>query len=99
MKLSPIKENGVIAAYMFECPGCGGGHIVHVRPYKNEVGASWDFSHNMEFPTFTPSLLTKLNRSDEPVRICHLFITNGQIRFLADCTHNLAGQTVDMIDH
>lgn len=90
----------MIAAYMFECPSkCCDGHIVHVRPYRNEVGSSWDFNHNMEFPTFTPSLLTKYNRSDGESRICHLFITNGQIQFLADCTHELAGQTVDMIDH
>jgi hypothetical protein len=25
---------------------------------------------------------------------CHVFITNGQIQFLDDCTHALKGQTV-----
>lgn len=28
--------------------------------------------------------------------ICHSFITNGKIQFLNDCTHHLAGQTVDL---
>ena len=28
--------------------------------------------------------------------ICHSFITNGQIQFLSDCTHELAGQTVPL---
>ncbi len=28
--------------------------------------------------------------------ICHSFITNGRIQFLSDCTHALAGQTVDL---
>lgn len=28
--------------------------------------------------------------------ICHSFVTNGRIQFLADCTHALAGQTVDI---
>lgn len=28
---------------------------------------------------------------------CHSFIENGQIRFLNDCSHELAGETVDMV--
>lgn len=28
--------------------------------------------------------------------ICHSFVTDGQIRFLSDCTHQLAGQTVPL---
>jgi hypothetical protein len=26
--------------------------------------------------------------------VCHSYVTNGQIQFLGDCTHELAGQTV-----
>jgi hypothetical protein len=28
--------------------------------------------------------------------VCHSFVTDGRIRFLSDCTHALAGQTVDL---
>lgn len=28
--------------------------------------------------------------------ICHSFVTDGRIQFLNDCTHSLAGQTVDL---
>jgi len=28
--------------------------------------------------------------------VCHSFVTNGQIQFLGDCTHALAGQTVPL---
>ena len=28
--------------------------------------------------------------------VCHSFITDGRIQFLGDCTHSLAGQTVDL---
>ena len=28
--------------------------------------------------------------------ICHSFVTDGKIQFLTDCTHPLAGQTVDL---
>lgn len=39
-------------------------------------------------------------KRDEPFEtvptICHSFITDGRIQFLGDCTHSLAGQTVDL---
>jgi hypothetical protein len=28
--------------------------------------------------------------------VCHSFVVDGRIRFLSDCTHALAGQTVDL---
>lgn len=31
-------------------------------------------------------------------QICHSFVTDGRIQFLGDCTHHLAGQTVDLPD-
>ncbi|MFA6487699.1 MAG: DUF6527 family protein [Sideroxydans sp.] len=30
--------------------------------------------------------------------VCHSFVTDGRIQFLGDCTHKLAGQTVDIPD-
>lgn len=39
---------------------------------------------------------------DQPVaftcNLCHSFVTDGRIQFLGDCTHALAGQTVDLPD-
>lgn len=29
---------------------------------------------------------------------CHLFVTKGKILFLSDCSHPLAGQTIDLPD-
>jgi hypothetical protein len=31
-------------------------------------------------------------------KVCHSFVTDGHIQFLGDCTHALAGQTVDLPD-
>lgn len=31
--------------------------------------------------------------------ICHSFVTDGRIQFLGDCTHELAGQTVDLPEY
>lgn len=29
--------------------------------------------------------------------VCHSFVTDGKIQYLGDCTHELAGKTVDLI--
>lgn len=39
---------------------------------------------------------------DEPApfqcTVCHSFVRDGRIQFLSDCTHSLAGQTVELPD-
>lgn len=44
----------------------------------------------------------KIARGEEPsgfkCEVCHSFITDGRIQFLGDCTHALAGQTVELPD-
>ncbi|CAN7314655.1 DUF6527 family protein [Bosea sp. LjRoot9] len=38
-----------------------------------------------------------LDESGKPrALVCHSFVTDGQIQFLGDCTHALAGQTVPL---
>lgn len=67
----------------------------------NIRGTSWGFNGNLDRPTFTPSVLSRWNAwtgRDTPPRdcVCHSFVTDGRIQFLPDCTHALAGQTVDL---
>ena len=89
---------------LFWCPGCDGAHGVHVG---EGPGPRWGYNGDAERPTFTPSILVRWpahpNASEEfkewrKERICHSFVTLGRIQFLADCTHHLAGQTVDIPD-
>lgn len=61
----------------------------------------WQFNGDLERPTFSPSLLCQSNRWDGQRAVphtCHSFITDGRIQFLGDCTHALAGQTVDLLE-
>ncbi|WP_420485245.1 DUF6527 family protein [Iningainema tapete] len=95
-KLLPIYENSRIVGFFFDCPGCKMGHAVHARPYKNKIGASWTFNGSLDKPTFRPSILAKVERSDVQAMVCHSFVTDGRIRFLQDCTHSLVGRTVDL---
>lgn len=83
---------------MFRCPGCDGSHMVRV---EGEGRPRWDFDGNYDRPTFRPSILVRYDGADAgadgaPPAVCHSFVTNGQIQFLGDCTHALAGRTVDL---
>jgi len=97
----PDEENGVLktVAYMFDCPGCGMSHEVYISPYKNAMGASWAFTGSFDKPTFFPSINAKAQKdSGELIFRCHSFVEDGMIRFLDDCTHSLAGKTVELPD-
>jgi len=79
--------------YLFECPGCGYSHVFDAR---------WKFNGNFEKPTFTPSLLCNQHATADDIargiHRCHTFVTDGKIQFLSDCSHHLAGQTVELSD-
>ena len=51
-------------------------------------------------PPVTAENLDEWNKAPWPQTkvpyVCHSFITDGRIQFLGDCTHALAGQTVDL---
>jgi hypothetical protein len=88
-------QDGETECWHFECPGCGIGHA----PYtKNRPGApTWTFNGDIEKPTFSPSLLVRWQFSNgKPTKVCHSFIRHGKIEFLSDCTHALAGQTIEL---
>ncbi len=90
---------------MFWCPGCDGAHQVGIGEGD---GPRWGYNGDPEAPTFTPSVLVQYNGKDAgqdrgdgrraPPAICHSFVTDGKIQFLADSTHALAGHTVDLPD-
>lgn len=79
----------------FRCPGCDDVHSVVV-----ETQNGWGFNGDLERPTFTPSVLVRYgNREPGPLgvnAVCHSFVTDGRVQYLGDCTHTLAGQTVDL---
>lgn len=97
-------EGGLVA---FMCPGCRELHQVRVAGER-----PWGFNDDYDRPTFTPSVLVRgmVPLTDEEHAtwraggalptprpfVCHSFVTAGQIRFLGDCTHALAGQTVPL---
>lgn len=94
MKLKRVQtiDDARPTQWMFFCPGCKRAHCV------NE---SWGFSGDEDKPTFTHSVLVQYQGADAgiddaPPRICHSHVRDGILVFLADCTHALAGQSVEI---
>jgi hypothetical protein len=80
---------------IFYCPGCGSTHSLRVT---GDQRPRWTYNGNEARPTFTPSVLVTyqdLSGEGRDER-CHSFVTDGRIQFLADCTHELKGQTIDL---
>ena len=81
---------------VFHCPACGSAHRVRVDPTTGKGGAgilAWNLS--MDKPTFYPTLMVySVHRTHR----CHSIIRGGMITFLADCSHALAGQIIEIPD-
>lgn len=77
------------------CLGCQMLHPVHVsRPQGAGPSAVWDWNKDLLKPTFSPSLRHHLG----PKKMCHVFIRDGNIQYLSDCTHDYKDQTVPLPD-
>jgi hypothetical protein len=79
---------------IFDCPGCGFLHVVHVSQ-GNVPRPVWTWNGSVDAPTFSPSIAVSW-RAPDGGRMCHSFVREGKIEFLSDCTHSLAGQTVEL---
>lgn len=84
-------------AIMFYCSGCKGPHMITINSPN-----SWTFDGNYDSPTISPSVLAR-GRDRDPNdetklvdTVCHLFLKNGILQFLDDCTHELKGQSVPL---
>ena len=81
------------------CPACGFEHSfrVYLEGHGNWDADIWTFNGNYEKPTFSPSMLSNQDRSQEHHPRCHSLLTDGIWHFLSDSTHAMAGQSVPMI--
>lgn len=106
-RLVEVDDHGdLYQALMFWCPGCervdgdGERHAgLHMLPISGDGTKRpvWQFDANIKNPTLTPSILSRIDWPEGP-SICHSFMRAGRMQFLADCTHPLAGRTVDLPD-
>lgn len=68
---------------------------VRVQGVKNHMSdEDWDAYDKMDVQEDREKILADHRFAS----CCHSFVTDGRIQFLSDCTHPLAGQTVDLPD-
>ena len=107
-----IIEYGASSRLAFWCPGCKSSHHVKViddgKPPLWSFNGDYDkptFSPSIlvngvktihdESGDWTGEWAKDANGKTIPT-VCHSFVTDGKIQFLSDCTHDLAGQTVQL---
>lgn len=89
-RVKRISRNG--GRLKFWCPGCDDAHVIAVAPSEDP----WEWDGDTTEPTISPSILVQGGARNIT---CHSFIRGGRIEFLSDCTHELAGQTVELGEH
>lgn len=88
-----ITRDGRLRAF-FYMPGTGDLNLA--LPVDGFAG-SWDYNGDKYNPTFSPSIITEYR--GENIRIIlrnHVFIREGMIQYLPDCTHEYAGKTIPL---
>jgi hypothetical protein len=91
----------------FICPACGGPMTLPTQHTPVEIHAPrWDWNGDLDAPVLSPSIKTHGARTADGEgwaanAICHSYIgcngaAPGEITFLSDCTHALAGKTVPL---
>jgi len=68
---------------------------VQLKGSRAETG-NWSWNGSTEKPTLHPSILSTYTTGNVTHR-CHSFVNDGKIQFLADCSHEFAGQVRDLI--
>lgn len=89
-RVAILPDHGREVALMFmpgvPCPimiGISGDHPV------------WKWNGDKRKPTFSPSILTRLPWAGKEV-VNHVFIRDGKIQYLRDCSHEYAGTTMEL---
>lgn len=92
LRVNKIERDGVNRElHMYWCDGCGAAHSVIIAADQKSGG--WTFNGDYEKPTYFPSQLSNTGKT-----VCHTYITDGQVKFLEDSSHELAGKTVPLPD-
>lgn len=112
MKTELLKDANGNETLLFHCPGCECLHGPIVTAPAGTRPA-WRWNGDRDRPTLSPSIRVQGTvplTEDEYQRVirgekvepkpllCHTFVRDGQIEFLPDCTHALAGKTVPIPD-
>lgn len=87
-----LETHDGITYCIYDCP-CGDKQWI---PITGEEPI-WQFNNDVNNPTLSPSIRTTWGPKENPTKhLCHVFMKEGKIQFLTDCTHEYAGQTIEL---
>lgn len=87
-----LESEGEKSAMMY-MPGMPCPILIHVSG-SHPV---WSWNGDVFAPTFSPSIFTRMPWGEEGKEIRnHVFVKNGEIQYLSDCSHEYAGKTIDL---
>ena len=67
--------------------------VLPITRGKDKGMPQWQWNGDCESPTIKPSVRQRCGDI-----LCHSFVTDGQVQFLGDCSHEHAGKTLDLLD-
>ncbi len=88
-------------------PGPLENRIIPVMIGGTRAGTpNWTWNGSVDSPTLKPSILTRGSTGFTDLdggrtvtdHVCHSFVNDGKVQFLSDCTHEFAGQTLDLLE-
>lgn len=87
-----MEDKGQASALMY-MPGLP----MHILIRLTGDHPCWEWNGDATNPTFSPSILTQLPWGEDQHQIRnHVFVKNGMIQYLGDCTHEYAGKTMEL---
>ena len=98
LRIVRFHRDDSIAVLEAFCPACDFSHgfRVDLDGHGQWTSDYWTFDGNYERPTFSPSMLANKDSADQYKPRCHSFLTEGVWGYLSDCTHAMAGMSVDV---
>ena len=78
--------------YSYQCPACECAHMVLTDGKDGKNSPNWNFNEDIDKPTISPSVRVRTGQG----KVCHFFIKDGKIEYCSDCTHAMAGKSVDL---
>lgn len=90
--LAILQDDGAWKHLLWHCAGCG---IMHAVPVVGLSGPVWHWNGSLDAPTLAPSVMNKGRLGVT----CHIFMRAGVVEFLSDCSHDKAGQSLQLLPH
>ena len=68
-------------------------HLPVILKGSRDENNAWTWNGDTEKPTLRPSILSQNHRYR-----CHTWVNDGVAQYLDDCSHELAGQSIPLLD-